>query len=269
MGKKTISLVLSVFLMLSAMAGCSADSGTPTTTSTISTVSEESQSSIKESYIETDGVDILADGTIVFESQDSFAIYLENKNENLKGKKIKVTDEIECIYEYCITLKQSIDVVKNYMPMFYIIDSRKLSILNEGDKVTVAGVISEIDEYMCKIENCEILNISHNSENKVSEVESSIEVSNQESSRIETSKVESSEQESSSSTSSSQNSNPFNTYDTPKQQNTTQYVLNTSTMKIHHASCTYVKKIAPENYAITTDLTGALAQGYEKCKKCW
>lgn len=70
-------------------------------------------------------------------------------------------------------------------------------------------------------------------------------------------------------TANSKNNNPFNTYNNSEQQNTTQYVLNTSTMKIHNSSCSYVKKIAPENYSTTNNLESALAQGYEKCKKCW
>lgn len=67
---------------------------------------------------------------------------------------------------------------------------------------------------------------------------------------------------------SSTNSNPFNTWDNPEQQQTTEYVLNTSTMKIHYPSCSYVAKIAPDNYATTKDYDWAISQGYQPCKKC-
>ncbi len=167
MNKKTISLILSAFLMLGAMAGCSTGS------STVSTVSTQSQVS---------------------------------------------------------------------------------QVLERSSKVESSIIESSLESSL---------------KEESSEVEISEEISKQESSRIETSRAESSWQESSFSTGNSQNSNPFNTYDNPEQQNTTKYVLNTSTMKIHKSSCSYVKKIAPENYATTADLTGALAQGYEKCKKCW
>lgn len=65
------------------------------------------------------------------------------------------------------------------------------------------------------------------------------------------------------------NGNNFNTYDNEEQQNTTQYVLNTSTKKIHRSHCRFVKKIAPQNYSTTSDLQSALAQGYKECKKCF
>lgn len=48
----------------------------------------------------------------------------------------------------------------------------------------------------------------------------------------------------------------------------TVYVLNTNTKKIHKQDCQYVKQIKPENYSTTTDCAGAIAQGYEPCKKC-
>ena len=39
------------------------------------------------------------------------------------------------------------------------------------------------------------------------------------------------------------NGNNFNTYDNEEQQNTTQYVLNTSTKKIHRSHCRFVKRL--------------------------
>lgn len=62
--------------------------------------------------------------------------------------------------------------------------------------------------------------------------------------------------------------NNFQTYDNGEQQNTNEYVLNTSTKKVHRPSCSAVKKIAPENYGTISSLEEAYAQGYEGCKKC-
>ena len=66
------------------------------------------------------------------------------------------------------------------------------------------------------------------------------------------------------------NSN-FNIYDNKDQQNTKDtYVLNTSSKKIHHPGCSSVPKIAPHNYATSSDSLAELeAQGYEKCKRCF
>lgn len=72
----------------------------------------------------------------------------------------------------------------------------------------------------------------------------------------------------SSSSSSKSSNNNFQTYDNEEQQNTTEYVLNTNTMKVHKASCRHVKKISPENYATISSLENAYAQGYEACKTC-
>lgn len=62
--------------------------------------------------------------------------------------------------------------------------------------------------------------------------------------------------------------NHFNDYSNPEQQNTTEYVLNTGTLKIHFASCNDVKKIAEENYATTTDFDWAISNGYTSCGHC-
>jgi TM2 domain-containing membrane protein YozV len=62
----------------------------------------------------------------------------------------------------------------------------------------------------------------------------------------------------------------FNTYNNTEQQNTTsQYVLNTSSHKIHLPNCSSVSKIAPENYS-TSDLSieDLESQGYSRCGNC-
>ena len=64
--------------------------------------------------------------------------------------------------------------------------------------------------------------------------------------------------------------NNFNTYDNASQQQTTSnYVLNTSTMKFHFPRCRDVKKIAPQNYS-TYDGTrdDVINQGYSPCGHC-
>lgn len=71
-----------------------------------------------------------------------------------------------------------------------------------------------------------------------------------------------------SSVTSKNSNNNFQTYDNEEQQNTNGYVLNTSTKKVHRATCSAVKKISPENYATIYNLEDAYAQGYEACKKC-
>ena len=48
-----------------------------------------------------------------------------------------------------------------------------------------------------------------------------------------------------------------------------EYVLNTSSKKIHKPTCNDVKKIKPENYSTTTDIDSYLSQGYTKCGHCW
>ncbi|MDE5802227.1 MAG: hypothetical protein K2I22_04835 [Lachnospiraceae bacterium] len=63
----------------------------------------------------------------------------------------------------------------------------------------------------------------------------------------------------------------FNTYDNSSQQQTeATYVLNTHTMKIHHPSCSSVKKIAPQNYATSnSSLDDLISQGYSTCGNCF
>ena len=46
------------------------------------------------------------------------------------------------------------------------------------------------------------------------------------------------------------------------------YVLNTSTHKVHKLHCRDVGKIAPENYATTTNSQGAKSNGYTACGHC-
>ena len=50
---------------------------------------------------------------------------------------------------------------------------------------------------------------------------------------------------------------------------TTEYVLNTSSKKIHKPDCSDVKKIKPDNFSTATDLTEYLEKGYTYCKHCW
>lgn len=47
------------------------------------------------------------------------------------------------------------------------------------------------------------------------------------------------------------------------------YVLNTSTLKIHRPGCRDIKKIAPENYSTTTDFDKAISSGYTTCGHCF
>lgn len=60
----------------------------------------------------------------------------------------------------------------------------------------------------------------------------------------------------------------FTDYDIPEQQNTIEYVLNTSTHKFHKPTCSSVKKIKPENYSTTDSRESAINNGYEPCGIC-
>ncbi len=74
-----------------------------------------------------------------------------------------------------------------------------------------------------------------------------------------------------SSKSSSSSGYGFDTYNIPEQQDTEEtYVLNTSTLKIHHPTCKDVAKIKPANYATSSSSTDELmAQGYTLCGHCF
>lgn len=74
-----------------------------------------------------------------------------------------------------------------------------------------------------------------------------------------------------SSKSSSSSGYGFDTYNIPEQQDTEDtYVLNTSTLKIHHPTCKDVPKIKPANYATSSSSTAELmAQGYTLCGHCF
>ena len=65
--------------------------------------------------------------------------------------------------------------------------------------------------------------------------------------------------------------NNFDTYDNPEQQKTEDsYVLNTSSMKIHYPGCSSVAKIAPKNYATSSESVEELkARGYTTCGRCF
>lgn len=48
------------------------------------------------------------------------------------------------------------------------------------------------------------------------------------------------------------------------------YILNTSTMKIHHPGCFSAKRIAPKNYATSSESLEELeSQGYTTCGNCF
>lgn len=63
----------------------------------------------------------------------------------------------------------------------------------------------------------------------------------------------------------------FNTYNNVAQQQTSEtWVLNTSTMKIHYPGCPSVAKIAPQNYATSSQsLNELMMMGYQPCKNCF
>lgn len=85
----------------------------------------------------------------------------------------------------------------------------------------------------------------------------------------ETERIAQDQAEAAQSTEQSQNSaNNFNTYDNAEQ-TTSNFVLNTSTMKFHNPGCRDVKKIAPHNYS-TYDGTrdDIINQGYSPCGHC-
>ncbi len=65
--------------------------------------------------------------------------------------------------------------------------------------------------------------------------------------------------------------NNFNTYDNKAQQQTDDlYVLNTSSMKIHHKTCNSVRKIAPQNHSTSNaSVEELLEQGYSRCGICF
>lgn len=46
------------------------------------------------------------------------------------------------------------------------------------------------------------------------------------------------------------------------------YVLNTNSMKFHHANCRYASKISPENYRTCSSREEAIAQGFIPCGVC-
>lgn len=67
------------------------------------------------------------------------------------------------------------------------------------------------------------------------------------------------------------NAENFNTYDNVEQQQTSDdFVLNTSTHKIHYPSCRDVPKIKPQNYSTSNQSVSELeAQGYTTCGHCF
>lgn len=67
------------------------------------------------------------------------------------------------------------------------------------------------------------------------------------------------------------NKNNFDTYNNTEQQNTEDtWVLNKSSMKIHYPSCKSVPKIAPKNYATSSEsLDNLKSKGYTTCGNCF
>ena len=63
----------------------------------------------------------------------------------------------------------------------------------------------------------------------------------------------------------------FQTWDNPSQQQTSDnWVLNTSSMKIHYPSCSSVPNIAPQNYSTSNaSLDELLSRGYSRCGRCF
>ena len=102
---------------------------------------------------------------------------------------------------------------------------------------------------------------------KLAEEQASNEVKTQVSSPVQISQ----ESSSSNSAASTGGDSNFNTYDNASQQQTeATYVLNTSTKKIHHPSCSSVKKIAPKNYSTSNSSVDELiSQGYSTCGNCF
>lgn len=72
-------------------------------------------------------------------------------------------------------------------------------------------------------------------------------------------------------TSSGDNSNNFYTWNLPENQETSSaYVLNNSSMKVHHPGCSDVLKIAPENYETSNETIDQLRdKGYALCGHCF
>lgn len=62
--------------------------------------------------------------------------------------------------------------------------------------------------------------------------------------------------------------NHFTDYNTPEQQNTTEYVLNMNTKKFHYPTCSSVKDIKPENYSTIDSREDAINNGYNPCGRC-
>lgn len=69
-------------------------------------------------------------------------------------------------------------------------------------------------------------------------------------------------------TSTAERENHFTDHYNPEQQNTTEYVLNTSTMKVHKPGCRAIPTISEEHYATTNDLADAKSKGYKACGIC-
>ncbi len=68
--------------------------------------------------------------------------------------------------------------------------------------------------------------------------------------------------------SSTEDTSVADTYDDSETQYS--YILNTSTMKIHHPGCFSAERIAPQNYATSSESLEELeSQGYTTCGNCF
>ncbi len=55
---------------------------------------------------------------------------------------------------------------------------------------------------------------------------------------------------------------------TPLNDNSTTYVLNANSKKIHYVDCPSVNNMKEENKVFTDDYEDAVNQGYEPCRRC-
>ena len=177
-------------------------------------------------------------------------------------------------------------------------DQEEIETLSEDDTVTISGKLYHLILSEITLKDCTLVSVDKSkdtsedtsntstrgeedtssnttnqstessSQNSSGSFETSSDISEPESSAVESSSTRSSEATPEPPQSSATSENHFSDYSNPEQQNTTEYVLNTGTFKIHFASCNYVKEIAEENYATTTDFDWAISNGYTSCGHC-
>lgn len=280
MKRKVVSAILLALLALSACAGCGSksnsiieSSNTNSTDKSIISSVVSTESSKQENSKEISKVESHA------ESSKPEVSKIEKKITSIKlnnSDNVKVYDD-ECKYDY-ISLKGS--GYNNYTNevKFISTNPKVATVETYGNKGYKDRVYYKVKAVSAGITT--IYAQTKNGELKTDKVTFTVKSKAEESRLVEESRLaeESRKSEESRLLESSKNANTtntrgngnnFNTYDNEEQQNTTQYVLNTSTKKIHRSHCRFVKKIAPQNYSTTSDLQSALAQGYKECKKCF